>query len=132
MTATSPAARDATPRPPRPATNPIAVAVASAAVIYAPPRPCPPRAPAGVCFAMRLIDSLGRRPLLLAGSVCTAGSLMLTALALHIGSPGLTLAGLVAFVGFYALSLAPIFFVLLHECFTEAAAPLASGLFTSL
>ena len=40
--------------------------------------------------------------------------------------------GLVLFVGFYALSLAPIFFVLLHECFSEAAAPLASGLFTSL
>ena len=47
----------------------------------------------GVIFAMRLIDTLGRRPLLIVGSISTAAALMLTAFAVHISSPLLTLVG---------------------------------------
>jgi hypothetical protein len=47
-------------------------------------------------------------------------------------SPYLLLLGLAAFVLFYGLSLAPVFFVLLSEVFTDSAKPVATGTLLAL
>jgi SP family arabinose:H+ symporter-like MFS transporter len=88
----------------------------------------------GVMIAMRLVDCLGRRPLLIAGAVLTAASLLGTAAAMQAEppSPYLLLLGLAAFVLFYGLSLAPVFFVLLSEVFTDSAKPAATGTLLAL
>ena len=88
----------------------------------------------GVLIAMRLVDCLGRRPLLIAGAVLTAASLLGTAAAMQAEppSPYLLLLGLAAFVLFYGLSLAPVFFVLLSEVFTDSAKPVATGTLLAL
>ena len=63
----------------------------------------------GVALAMRLVDRLGRRPLLVGGAALTAASLLGTAAALSAEPPSAAgiLVGLTAFVLFYALSRAP-------------------------
>lgn len=88
----------------------------------------------GVLIAMRLVDRIGRRPLLIAGALLTAASLLGTAAALQAEppSPMLLLLSLMSFVLFYALSLAPIFFVLLAELFSTSAKPVAAGALTAL
>ena len=60
-----------------------------------------------VLLAMRLLDRLGRRPLLLGGAVATAASLGLLGYAFWVESDGLTLLALLLFVASYGLSRAP-------------------------
>ena len=83
-------------------------------------------------MALRLIDAVGRRPLLLAGALGSAAALGALATAISAGSLAATIAALAAFMLVYAVSLAPIFFVLLSELFSDDAKPLAAGLATAL
>ena len=85
-----------------------------------------------VAVALRLIDAVGRRPLLLAGALGSAAALGALATAISAGSLAATIAALAAFMLVYAVSLAPIFFVLLSELFSDDAKPLAAGLATAL
>ena len=68
-----------------------------------------------------LIDAVGRRPLLLAGALGSAAALGALATAISAGSLAATIAALAAFMLVYAVSLAPIFFVLLSELFSDDA-----------
>jgi sugar porter (SP) family MFS transporter len=72
--------------------------------------------------ALRLLDRLGRRPLLLAGSAVMALALALLALVFAIGAGSTTgsllaIASLMLYVGAFAVSLGPIFWLLNAEIY---------------
>lgn len=86
-----------------------------------------------VLLSALLVDRCGRRPLLLLGAALMTVGLLLSAWACH--APASTqwlVAGLVIYVGSYALSLAPIFFTLLSELFSPTSRPLAAGIATAV
>ena len=65
--------------------------------------------------SLKLVDRLGRRPLLLWGSVAMTGGLLLAIAAGWSGLPMLGLAGLCFFIAAFAVSLGPLPYVLLSE-----------------
>ncbi|MEO1203839.1 MAG: sugar porter family MFS transporter, partial [Pseudomonadota bacterium] len=67
--------------------------------------------------AMLLIDTLGRRPLMLAGLLGIASSMFLSAWGFHSDNPTLVLVGIMSFVGSFAFSLGPVMWVLFSEIF---------------
>lgn len=70
--------------------------------------------------AMMLVDRLGRRPLLIAGSAAMAVSLALVIVAALADWPYVALAGLCAYIVAFALSLGPLPYVLMSELFPSA------------
>lgn len=75
--------------------------------------------------AMRLIDSAGRRALLLTGLAGMAASLVVLALGFILGSQGgvlgwVTAGSLAAYVGFFAIGMGPVFWLLVAEIFPLA------------
>ena len=75
--------------------------------------------------AIRLVDSAGRRPLLLTGLAGMAVSLGALGLGFLLGSGGgalgwLTALSLTAYVGFFAIGLGPVFWLLISEVFPLA------------
>ncbi len=74
--------------------------------------------------AMRLIDRVGRRVLLLSGLVGMAAMLVVLAAAFWLGSDGslawVTVAALAAYVGCFAIGLGPVFWLLIAEIFPLA------------
>lgn len=70
-------------------------------------------------LALFIIDRFGRRPLLLVGSVGTAASLALVAVAFYAGGEmgDLVLAGLLAFIACFAFSQGAVIWVFLSEIF---------------
>jgi SP family arabinose:H+ symporter-like MFS transporter len=72
-------------------------------------------------FALLLIDRVGRRPLLLFGTAGMSMSLLFTAYGFHgtggVMNPSWVLAGMLCFVGSFAVSLGPGMWVLLSEIF---------------
>ncbi len=70
-------------------------------------------------FAMFLIDRLGRRPLLLIGSLGTAACLALVAIGFSMPetSGALVLAGLLGFIAFFAMSQGAVIWVFISEVF---------------
>lgn len=86
-----------------------------------------------VLLSSILVDRCGRRPLLLTGAALMTAGLLLSARACGASTSTLWLvAGLLLYVGSYALSLAPIFFTLLSELFSPASRPLAAGIATAV
>jgi MFS transporter, SP family, arabinose:H+ symporter len=79
--------------------------------------------------ALLLIDRVGRRPLLIFGTAGIAVSLLVTAYGFHATDGGMNsswvLAGLLGFVGCFALSLGPGMWVLLSEIFPNRVRALA-------
>jgi MFS transporter, SP family, arabinose:H+ symporter len=79
--------------------------------------------------ALLLIDRVGRRPLLLVGTAGIAVSLLITAYGFHAADGAISstwvLAGLLGFVGCFALSLGPGMWVLLSEIFPNRVRALA-------
>lgn len=70
--------------------------------------------------AMALVDRLGRRPLLIAGSAAMAVSLATVIVAALADWPYVALAGLCAYIVAFALSLGPLPYVLMSELFPSA------------
>jgi MFS transporter, SP family, galactose:H+ symporter len=76
--------------------------------------------------AIRLIDSAGRRALLLVGLAGMAAALIVLALGFMIGTGGggvlgwVTAGSLAAYVGFFAIGLGPVFWLLIAEIFPLA------------
>ncbi|KAL1499887.1 hypothetical protein AB1Y20_012570 [Prymnesium parvum] len=85
-----------------------------------------------VVAATLVVDRVGRRRLLLLGSLTTAAGLALVAVAISISSPWLT----ILFVGLtttcYAGSMAPVFYILLAELFSDDVRILATVAATSV
>ncbi len=73
---------------------------------------------AGVVGAMLLIDRVGRRPLLLAGSAVTAGAMTVLAMSDAVHSAALVLAAMCAFIVAFSMSWAGVFWVLMSEIFS--------------
>ena len=75
-------------------------------------------------IAIRLVDRVGRRPLLLGGLLGMGVSLCLLATAFLLGQGGwlslLTAATLATYVGFFAIGLGPVFWLLISELFPLA------------
>ena len=75
--------------------------------------------------AIRLIDRVGRRVLLLVGLAGMAASLVVLGAGFLLGAGGalgwLTAASLTAYVGFFAVGLGPVFWLLISEIFPTAA-----------
>ena len=72
--------------------------------------------------AIRLIDSVGRRTLLLTGLLGMAACLLLLGLGFAIGGASgalgwITALSLAAYVGFFAIGLGPVFWLLISEIF---------------
>jgi sugar porter (SP) family MFS transporter len=67
--------------------------------------------------AMLLIDTLGRRPLMLAGLAGIASSMFLSAWGFDSDDPTLVLVGIMGFVASFAFSLGPVMWVLFSEIF---------------
>lgn len=70
--------------------------------------------------AMMLVDRLGRRPLLIAGSAAMAASLAVVIAAALADWPWIALAGLCTYIVAFALSLGPLPYVLMAELFPSA------------
>lgn len=70
--------------------------------------------------AMALVDRLGRRPLLIAGSAAMAASLAAAVVAAGADWPWVALVGLCAYIVAFALSLGPLPYVLMAELFPSA------------
>lgn len=70
--------------------------------------------------ALTMVDRLGRRPLLIAGSAAMAASLALVIVASVAEWPWVALAGLFAYMVAFALSLGPLPYVLMAELFPTA------------
>ena len=68
-------------------------------------------------FAMFIIDRLGRRPLMLIGSVGTAACLALVAVGFATEAGGLVLGGLLGFIAFFAMSQGAVIWVFISEVF---------------
>jgi len=85
-----------------------------------------------VLIAMLAVDRVGRRTLLLFGSAFTAAALALSAAAVSAGSAPLAVAAIGLTVVFYAGSLAPVFYILLAELFSEGVRPLAAAVATGV
>mmetsp|Transcript_16261 Transcript_16261/g.48710 ORF Transcript_16261/g.48710 Transcript_16261/m.48710 type:complete len:947 (-) Transcript_16261:1340-4180(-) len=73
---------------------------------------------AGVVGAMLLIDRVGRRPLLLAGSAVTASAMTVLAMSDAVHSAALVLAAMCAFIIAFSMSWAGVFWVLMSEIFS--------------
>lgn len=86
----------------------------------------------GVCISFMLIDSLGRRPLLLWGSVGCAMSLILLALSDFLGSVPIIIITMCSFVLFFSLSWAGVFWVILSEVFSMTAKSPAAAAATAV
>ncbi len=87
---------------------------------------------AATIVSIRLVDRVGRKPLLLVslgGMIVTLGLLGLTLVA-DLAS-GLTLAGMVLYIGFFAIGLGPVFWVLIGEVFPTQARSAGSGASTA-
>ncbi|HEV2512002.1 MAG TPA: sugar porter family MFS transporter [Bosea sp. (in: a-proteobacteria)] len=89
--------------------------------------------------AMALVDRLGRRPLLILGSVAMAAGLAVVVGASLLAMPWLGLGGLALFIAAFAFSLGPLPYVLMSELFPTqiresgiAAASATSWLFNAL
>ena len=86
----------------------------------------------GVIASLLLAGRCGRRMLVLAGALLTAGCLALAAGACAYGSLAGVLVGLFGFVLSYGLTLAPTLHLLLAELFSPTARPLGACLATAL
>ncbi len=90
----------------------------------------------GVSCALLLVDTVGRRPLLLAGSGVTATAMLAIAAADYAGSWMLQLGAMCAFMLAFSISWAGIFWVLMSEIFSmtvkspAAAAAVAAAFLT--
>eukprot|EP00887_Chlorella_sp_A99_P007343 scaffold2.g7343.t1 len=83
---------------------------------------------AGVALSFLLVDSLGRRPLLLWGSAGCAAALCGLVAADWAGANGAIVGGMCAFIFAFALSWAGVFWVLISELFSMSAkAPAAAA-----
>lgn len=70
------------------------------------------------CLAYLLVDSLGRRPLLIGGSLLLSLGMLLTGVVFHLSlSGGFVLAVFLLCVGAYVLSVAPLTWVVVSEIF---------------
>ena len=85
-----------------------------------------------VLFAMCVVDRVGRRSLLIAGSLLNAVALALIAASIASHSALLTIGSIGVYVVCYAASLAPVFYILLAELFSESVRPLAAGVATGV
>ena len=83
---------------------------------------------AGVIIAFFLIDTVGRRPLLLWGSLGSSVSLLLLVPGDWLDSHGLLVTGMCLFIFSFSVSYAGVFWVLLSESFSIGAkSPAASA-----
>ena len=87
---------------------------------------------AGVLIAFFLIDSVGRRPLLLWGSIGSAISLAVLIPADWINSHALLVVGMCVFIFSFSISWAGVFWVLLSESFSMGAKSPASSAATAV
>jgi sugar porter (SP) family MFS transporter len=75
-------------------------------------------------IALMLLDRVGRRPLLLVGEVGMVASLAILAVGFALGPRGgtaaLTTVSLVAYVGFFAIGLGPVFWLMISEIYPLA------------
>jgi len=75
----------------------------------------------GVAASISMVDTVGRRPLLLIGSVASGLSLGLTCFGYAVHSVGLTLFGMCAFMLAFATSFASIYWIVVSEIFSMRA-----------
>ena len=86
--------------------------------------------------ALPLIDTLGRRPLLLIGLTGMAGSLLLLAWAFHFSTPlpslkWVTILGMLLYIACFAFSLGPIMWLMIAEIYPLKVRGLGSSLATA-
>jgi len=113
---------------------------AGAALRRAPPRrPFPMRARdaaraqiVGVGLTLLLVDSAGRRPLMLCGSAACTGALLLLAAGDWRGSPALMLAAMCLFLLAFSASYAGLFWILCSELFSMQAKASAASAATAM
>lgn len=113
---------------------------AGAALRRAPPRrPFPMRARdaaraqiVGVGLTLLLVDSAGRRPLMLCGSAACTGALLLLAAGDWRGSPALMLAAMCLFLLAFSASYAGLFWILCSELFSMQVKASAASAATAM
>lgn len=82
----------------------------------------------GVCLSVLLIDTAGRRPLLIYGGSCAALSMVLLTVADYLAKPVLVVMSMSLFIASFSLSYAGVFWVLVSEIFSMGAkSPAASA-----
>ncbi|KAK9803469.1 hypothetical protein WJX73_005311 [Symbiochloris irregularis] len=86
----------------------------------------------GSVASMFLVDSAGRRPLLIGGSALCGAALLLLAVADHLHSTGLVVTAMCIFILSFSGSYAGVFWVLLSELFSMAAKAPAASLATAV
>lgn len=81
---------------------------------------------------MFLVDSAGRRPLLIGGSALCGAALLMLAVADHLHSTGLVVTAMCIFILSFSGSYAGVFWVLLSELFSMTAKAPAASLATAV
>ena len=86
----------------------------------------------GSTLCMFLVDSAGRRPLLIGGSIACGAALLMLAAADHLHSAMLVVAAMCLFIMSFSASYAGVFWVLLSELFSMGAKAPAASLATAV
>jgi len=86
----------------------------------------------GVGLTLLLVDSAGRRPLMLCGSAACTGALLLLAAGDWRGSPALMLAAMCLFLLAFSASYAGLFWILCSELFSMQAKASAASAATAM
>ena len=82
----------------------------------------------GVCVSVCLIDTAGRRPLLIWGGSSAALAMVLLTVADHLSSPVFVVISMCLFIASFSLSYAGVFWVLMSEIFSMSSkSPAASA-----